>query len=223
MNAPSTLEDAHELAEGLVVAAAGQVEAVLLYGSHLLNATPDRHSAYDFVVLVSDYGAFYRNMNASGEIHRPASLLAMTARILPPNVIAFTPNDGRDGIAKCLIVSRAHFARALGPRPRDHFLLGRMIQKVALVWQRDEAVASWVEERLAQAREGVLAWVGPYLDEEFDTEAVGRRIEMKEYLGMMGKTRHLLKEENRAMLEASQVEVERRWERLKAMHDHPLL
>jgi pyruvate ferredoxin oxidoreductase alpha subunit len=57
----------------------------------------------------------------------------------------------------------------------------------------------------------------------YDPEAVGRRIEMKEYLGMMGKTRHLLKEENRALLEQSQAEVERRWERLKAMHDHPLL
>jgi pyruvate ferredoxin oxidoreductase alpha subunit len=57
----------------------------------------------------------------------------------------------------------------------------------------------------------------------YNPEAVGRRIEMKEYLGMMGKTKHLLKEENRAMLEQSQAEVERRWERLKAMHDHPLL
>jgi pyruvate ferredoxin oxidoreductase alpha subunit len=57
----------------------------------------------------------------------------------------------------------------------------------------------------------------------YNPEEVGRRIEMKEYLGMMGKTRHLLKEDNRAMLEQSQAEVERRWQRLKAMHDHPLL
>jgi pyruvate ferredoxin oxidoreductase alpha subunit len=57
----------------------------------------------------------------------------------------------------------------------------------------------------------------------YNPEEVGRRIEMKEYLGMMGKTRHLLKEGNRAMLEQSQQEVDRRWERLKAMHDHPLL
>ena len=57
----------------------------------------------------------------------------------------------------------------------------------------------------------------------YNPEEVGRRIEMKEYLGMMGKTKHLLKEENREMLEQSQSEVERRWQRLKAMHDHPLL
>lgn len=175
-SSPSSLEDARTLSAELAHAAGDTVEAVLLYGSHLLNATPDRHSAYDFVVLVTDYRTFYGSLKAAGEIHRPVWLLSSLARILPPNVIAFTPNDGQDGIAKCLIISRDHFARALGPRPLDHFLLGRMIQRVALVWARDEASGAWVHDRLAEARGGVLAWVGPYLDDEFDAESVGRRI-----------------------------------------------
>ncbi len=172
----SSLDDARTLSADLAHAAGDTVDGVLLYGSHLLNATPDRHSAYDFVVLVTDYRTFYRSLKAAGEIHRPAWLLSSLARILPPNVIAFTPNDGQDGIAKCLIISRDHFARALGPCPRDHFLLGRMIQRVALVWARDEASGAWVNDRLEEARAGVLAWVGPYLDDEFDAESVGRRI-----------------------------------------------
>ena len=57
----------------------------------------------------------------------------------------------------------------------------------------------------------------------YDPEAVGRRIKLGEYLGMMGKTRHLLSEENKPILEAAEIEVERRWRRLKAMHEHPLL
>ena len=57
----------------------------------------------------------------------------------------------------------------------------------------------------------------------YDPEAVGRRIPLGDYLGMMGKTRHLLSEENRPVLEESEAEVERRWQRLKAMHEHPLL
>lgn len=57
----------------------------------------------------------------------------------------------------------------------------------------------------------------------YDPEAVGRRIPLSDYLGMMGKTRHLLKENNRPILESAEREVERRWRRLKAMHDHPLL
>ena len=174
--APSTLDDARALSEALVTAAAGQVDAVILYGSHLLKAAPDRHSAYDFVVVVASYSAFYRNLKVAREMHRPSWLMAFMARILPPNVIAFTPDDGRDGMAKCLIVSREHLQRALGPNPPDHFLLGRMVQKVALVWARDDAASSWVHDHLAGARAGVMEWVGPYLDEDFDAAAVGRRL-----------------------------------------------
>ena len=39
----------------------------------------------------------------------------------------------------------------------------------------------------------------------------------------MGKAKHLLKEENRDLLEEFEQEVERRWRRLKAMHEHPYL
>lgn len=173
---PSTLDDARALAEALVEAADGQVDSVILYGSHLLRASPDRHSAYDFVVVVDEYRAFYRNLKTAREMHRPTWLMALLARVLPPNVIAFTPDDGREGLAKCLIVSKAHFQRALGPNPPDHFLLGRMVQKVAVVWARDEVASVWVEDCLAGARAGVMAWVGPYLDEEFDAASVGQRL-----------------------------------------------
>jgi pyruvate ferredoxin oxidoreductase alpha subunit len=57
----------------------------------------------------------------------------------------------------------------------------------------------------------------------YDPEAVGRRISLGDYLGKMGKTRHLLSKENKPILEAGEAEVERRWLRLKAMHEHPLL
>jgi pyruvate ferredoxin oxidoreductase alpha subunit len=57
----------------------------------------------------------------------------------------------------------------------------------------------------------------------YDPEAVGRRISLPDYLGMMGKTRHLMNEKNRSILEAGEAEVERRWARLKAMHENPLL
>jgi pyruvate ferredoxin oxidoreductase alpha subunit len=57
----------------------------------------------------------------------------------------------------------------------------------------------------------------------YDPEAVGRRIPLEEYLGMMGKTRHLLSDKNRDILKADEEEVERRWQKLKVMHEHPLL
>jgi pyruvate ferredoxin oxidoreductase alpha subunit len=39
----------------------------------------------------------------------------------------------------------------------------------------------------------------------------------------MGKTRHLLKPENAELVHGLQDEVDRRWRRLKAMHEHPEL
>jgi len=167
---------ARSLAEGLVGAGGGSVKAVILYGSQLLNTSPDRFSAYDFVVVVDDYRQFYREMKASQELHRPTWLMAGLSSILPPNVIAFTPDDGRHGVAKCLVVRSDHFERALGPRPPDHFLLGRMVQKVALVWSASGEDAEWIEALLRGTGDGVLDWVGPYLEGSFDAEAVGKRL-----------------------------------------------
>lgn len=56
-----------------------------------------------------------------------------------------------------------------------------------------------------------------------DPEARGKRVPAGEWLGMMGKTRHLLKPENAPLLKSFEGEVDRRWQRLKARHEHPLL
>jgi pyruvate ferredoxin oxidoreductase alpha subunit len=40
---------------------------------------------------------------------------------------------------------------------------------------------------------------------------------------MMGKTRHLTKPENAEILAEIEHEADRRWKRIKAMHEHPLL
>ncbi len=54
-----------------------------------------------------------------------------------------------------------------------------------------------------------------------DPEELGTRVLMREWLGKMGKTKHLLKPEHKDALVAFQDEVERRWRRIKAMHAHP--
>lgn len=170
------LEDAQNLAGALARDAGGAVDVIILYGSHLLGANPDRHSALDFVVVVDAYRRFYQALRAAGESHRPVWLMTTLARVLAPNVIAYTPEEGRGGVAKCLVVSRSDFKRALGPRRRDHMLVARMIQKVAVLWAADEERAAWGRQRLEEARADVLDWVGPYLEEPFDAEAVGRRV-----------------------------------------------
>ena len=57
----------------------------------------------------------------------------------------------------------------------------------------------------------------------YDPEKVGRKIEVKKWLELMSKERHLLKPENKNLLEEFQNEIDRRWRRLQAMSEHPLL
>jgi hypothetical protein len=170
------LSTAEALGARLVAAGAESVSAVLLYGSQLHGARPGRHSAFDFVVLVDDYRAFYRALAAAHELHRPVGLMSAIARVLPPNTIAFAPDAGRGGVAKCLVVSRDDFARGLGRGAPDHFLLGRMVQRIETVWARSTQEAEWVDACLAAAREGVLEWMLPYLERPVDAAGLGRRL-----------------------------------------------
>lgn len=57
----------------------------------------------------------------------------------------------------------------------------------------------------------------------YDPEAKGKKVPVIEWLKLMGKTRHLTKPENKDVVDAFQKEVDRRWLRLKAMHESPYL
>jgi pyruvate ferredoxin oxidoreductase alpha subunit len=57
----------------------------------------------------------------------------------------------------------------------------------------------------------------------YDPEASGRRKPVGDWLKLMGKTKHLLSPANAKHLEGIQTEVDRRWARIKALHEHPLL
>ncbi len=57
----------------------------------------------------------------------------------------------------------------------------------------------------------------------YDPEAAERKVAVAEWLKLMGKTKHLLAPANAQILEGIQAEADRRWARLKAMHEHPLL
>jgi pyruvate ferredoxin oxidoreductase alpha subunit len=57
----------------------------------------------------------------------------------------------------------------------------------------------------------------------YDPDAVGRRVPVCDWLKQMGKTRHLLKPENAEIVKMIEDEANRRWSRLKAMHEHPEL
>jgi len=55
----------------------------------------------------------------------------------------------------------------------------------------------------------------------YDPEEKNKRIPLADWLKTMGKTKHMTKPENAEALKAFEEEVERRWRRLKAKHEHP--
>jgi pyruvate ferredoxin oxidoreductase alpha subunit len=57
----------------------------------------------------------------------------------------------------------------------------------------------------------------------YDPEPIGRRVPVADWLKLMGKTKHLCQPGCEATLASIQAEVERRWQRLKARDEHPLL
>lgn len=175
--------EAADLARRMVGETGHTVRVVLLYGSRLLKPGPDRSSALDFVVIVDDYRAFYEGLSSAGEVDRPPRLMTFFARFLAPNVIAYAPEEGTSGMAKCLVVSREHFERGLGPDHPDHFLLGRMIQRVGEVWAASQEDLEWVRDLTRGAQARVLDWVAPYLDGSVDGLDLGRRLLEVSYQG----------------------------------------
>jgi pyruvate ferredoxin oxidoreductase alpha subunit len=57
----------------------------------------------------------------------------------------------------------------------------------------------------------------------YDPEEKGKKVPVTEWLKHMGKTKHMLKPDCKSELDRFQVEVDRRWVRLKEMHKNPLL
>ncbi len=57
----------------------------------------------------------------------------------------------------------------------------------------------------------------------YDPESKNKRLAVSEWLKLMGKTKHLLNENSKDMLEMFDKEVDRRWNMLKAKHESPYL
>lgn len=57
----------------------------------------------------------------------------------------------------------------------------------------------------------------------YDPEKSKKRIPVTDWLKLMGRTRHLAEASYSRVAEEIQAEVDRRWERLKARAEHPLL
>jgi len=172
---------ADRLVQSLIdVAGQDQVRTVLLFGSRLVQTAPDRFSAYDLVLVVENYRGFYDALARAGLSRRSPALQAVLNRLLAPNVVAFAPEGWNAGpVAKIMVLEPPAVARALSRRAPDHFLKGRLVQKVALLHARDGASSDWITGLVTDARRDIMRWAGPFLGESFTpTEAALRMLQV---------------------------------------------
>lgn len=172
-----------ETVNALAEAGGDSVATVLLYGSHVQASNPNEWSAYDFLLVTDSYSDFYGRLAAGGHHSRPAWLLTALSHLLVPNVISFDMGRPDQPPAKCAVASPRHFLRALRPRSPDHFLKGRAVQKLALVWSRSSQDEAMIIGGLREAREGIVRWVRPFLPGPFQLEEFAERMLRVSYRG----------------------------------------
>ena len=82
-----------------------------------------------------------------------------------------------------MVLEPAAVERALSRRAPDHFVKGRLVQKVALLHARDREASDWIAELVTRARHDILLWVGPFLDEAFTPAEAALRMLQVSYGG----------------------------------------
>jgi hypothetical protein len=172
-----------ETVRALAEAGGDSVAAILLYGSHVQASSPDRWSAYDFLLVTDSYARFFKRLVAGGHHSRPWWLLTFLSHILPPNIISFDTGNPHQPPAKCAVLTPRELRRALRPRSPDHFIKGRVVQKLALVWKRGPAEEKMVVKALRQARAGITRWVRPFLTGSFGEEEFAEKMLRVSYRG----------------------------------------
>ncbi|MGJ7919673.1 thiamine pyrophosphate-dependent enzyme [Neobacillus sp. LXY-4] len=101
---------------------------------------------------------------------------------------------------------------------------GKLLITCPLNWKSDDRYGTTIVEAavnsnffpLYEIEEGVTTIT-------YNPEEKKKQIPVSDWLKYMGKAKHMLKEENKPMLEEFEHEIEKRWQRLKAKHENPLL
>lgn len=143
-----------------------------------------------------------------------------TAQILAachiPYVFTAVETQPRDMVRKAAIAQKM--------AAEEGFVFGKLLSVCPLGWRTVEKDSVDIIQKavdtcffpLYEVRNGITTIT-------YNPEDKDKKIPVMDWLKSMGKTRHLTKEDNADLVEEFQKEVNRRWERLKALNDNPLL
>jgi pyruvate ferredoxin oxidoreductase alpha subunit len=147
--------------------------------------------------------------------HHRDTLQLMAATGIP-YVFSAIESTGTDLVAKA--AKAQWYARHTG------MAFGKLLVTCPLNWKSEEKLG----QNILQA--AVDSCFFPLYEIEegkttltYDPEKEGKKVAVTEWLKLMGKTKHLLEPQYAEVLARIQSEVDRRWRRIRAMSEHPLL
>lgn len=150
------------------------LEGVIFYGSCLTSRMKKPSSILDFIVLIGEYGAAARNW--------PDRFLLP---LLPPNsyFIKTFPDDGRILSSKYLLLTLRDFKRTSSPHAADHFIIGRMSKRAAIVWSKSGSTRDAMLDSLVEAFFNNALLTVPLITEPVDFKGTILSFIRTSYLG----------------------------------------
>lgn len=179
-------------------------EGYMNTGSQLSYSTPVGH-------LTSTSGVGKAQKGKSGHHKDTAQIMAATNI---PYVFTASEAYPQDLIAKA--------AKAQWYALNEGTAYGKILITCPLNWKSEDRLGAKIVKTAVDSNFFPLYEIEEGITNiTYDPEAKGTKVSVVDWLKSMGKTKHLLKEED--TLKAFEAEVERRWLRLKARHENPLL
>ena len=181
-------------------------EGYMNTGAQLSYSTPIGHRT-----STSNVGPYQAGKNFQ---HKDTAQIMAATHI--PYVFTATESNFRDMITKA--------AKAQYYALNEGMAYGKILSACPLNWISDPSKSAVICGKAVDCNFFPLYEVEHGITKiTYNPEEKGKKVDVEEWLKIMGKTKHLLKPENKEILEAFRKEVERRWARLKAMHDNPVL
>jgi len=181
-------------------------EGYMNTGSQLSYSTPMGH-----MTSTSNVGAFQKGK----PFHHKDTAQIMAATHIP-YVFTGTEAFDRDLLKKA--------AKAQWYAQNEGLVYGKILITCPLNWKSKEELGQTIVEAAVNSNFFPLYEVEHGITTiTHDPEQRKKKISVSEWLKLMGKTKHLLKEDAEDMLQMFEKEVERRWNQLKAKHESPYL
>lgn len=174
-------------------------------GSQLSFSTPMGHST-----STSNVGPYQTGKSTH---HKDTAQIMAATHI--PYVFTASEADYKDFMKK---------AAKANEYAKDGLVYGKILSACPLNWRSEDSQGAVICQKAIDCNFFPLYEVEYGITTlNYDPEAKEKKIPVSEWLKTMGKTRHLVKPENKGVLDTIQAEVDRRWARIRAMSESPCL